>query len=333
MKQRRIVRAGLSLLTMGILAGCGSSAKYAMSTQATADAASYMNASYAAEEYAYDTGDVYESESSASYEGSDTPEVQDTSRKLIKNVDLDVETEEFDSLLQTIQAKTESFGGYIESSNTYNGSYYYGRSSRNASLTLRIPADALNDFLSTVAEVSNITRKSESVSDVTLQYVDMESHKNALETEQTRLLELLDKAESVEDIITIESRLSDVRYQLESMESQLRTMDNQVNYSTVSLYIEEVTSLTPVEEQSLGEKIRLGFLESIRNVGSGIVNFFAALIIKLPYILVWLIILFFAVKLLKALRKAMAGRKEKKPEKKKENEQNQEQTDKEEKQV
>jgi hypothetical protein len=318
---------------MGILAGCGSSAKYAMSTQATADAASYMNASYAAEEYAYDTGDVYESESSASYEGSDTPEVQDTSRKLIKNVDLDVETEEFDSLLQTIQAKTESFGGYIESSNTYNGSYYYGRSSRNASLTLRIPADALNDFLSTVAEVSNITRKSESVFDVTLQYVDMESHKNALETEQTRLLELLDKAESVEDIITIESRLSDVRYQLESMESQLRTMDNQVNYSTVSLYIEEVTSLTPVEEQSLGEKIRLGFLESIRNVGSGIVNFFAALIIKLPYILVWLIILFFAVKLLKALRKAMAGRKEKKPEKKKENEQNQEQTDKEEKQV
>ena len=52
--------------------------------------------------------------------------------------------------------------------------------------------------------------------DVTLRYVDVDSHKKALETEQERLLALLEKAENVEDIITIENRLSDVRYELEN---------------------------------------------------------------------------------------------------------------------
>ena len=68
---------------------------------------------------------------------------------------------------------------------------------------------------------------------MTLQYVDLESHKKALTTEQDRLIELMEQAETVEDIITIEGRLSEVRYQLESMESQLRTYDNKIDYSTV----------------------------------------------------------------------------------------------------
>ena len=107
-------------------------------------------------------------------------------------------------------------------------------------MTVRIPAQQLDAFLSSVSEVSNVISRNDSVSDVTLQYVDMESHKKALTAEQDRLLELLEQAESVEDIITIESRLSDVRYQIESMESQLRTLQNQVSYSTVYLDIQEV---------------------------------------------------------------------------------------------
>ena len=95
-------------------------------------------------------------------------------------------------------------------------------------MTARIPAKRLDEFVQRVGEQSNITNKEERVEDVTLQYVDLESRKKALATEQDRLLELLEKAESVEDIISIEARLSDVRYELESMESQLRTLNNQI---------------------------------------------------------------------------------------------------------
>lgn len=83
-------------------------------------------------------------------------------------------------------------------------------------------------------------------------------------TEQERLMTYLEQAESIEEMMTIESRLSDIRYQLESMESQLRTYDSQIEYSTVSLYISEVVELTPVEtkEQTTWERISEGFYEA-----------------------------------------------------------------------
>ena len=65
----------------------------------------------------------------------------------------------------------------------------------------------------------------------------------------------MEKAESIEDIITIEQRLSNVRYQIESMEAQLRTYDNKVDYSTVHLDVSEVKELTPVHEETLWERI------------------------------------------------------------------------------
>lgn len=266
---------------------------------------------YAASEGSYDMEEPAES-SEEGMEGSKSPEVADTKRKLIKNVDLEVETEEFDTLLSTVERKTEQLAGYIEESYTYNGSEYRGRKNRNANLTIRIPAEKLNTFLSEVADVSNVISRNDRVTDVTLQYVDMESHKKALVAEQNRLLELLEQAENIEDIIAIESRLSEVRYQIESMESQLRTMDNQVSYSTVYLSIEEVKQLTPVKEQSIGEKIATGFWKSLVNVGTGLLNFGIGLIIGLPYILLWGVIIVIAVLIFRAVFKKRPDKKEKK---------------------
>lgn len=95
----------------------------------------------------------------------------------------------------------------------------------------------------------------------------------------------------MEDIITIESRLSEVRYQIESMESQLRTYDNQVDYSTVVINISEVVELTPDVEESAFDRISTGFRRSTLNVISGIREFFINLIIFIPYILIWGIVI------------------------------------------
>ena len=223
-----------------------------------------------------------------------------------------METETFEELLATITEKTNGFSGYIEESYTYNGSNYYGRGTRNASMTIRIPAQQLDAFLSSVSEVSNVISRNDSVSDVTLQYVDMESHKKALTAEQDRLLELLEQAESVEDIITIESRLSDVRYQIESMESQLRTLQNQVSYSTVYLDIQEVEKLTPVEEQTRGEMIREGFVDSLYGVGNGLLDFGMAVIIDLPYLVVWAAVILLVILIIRLLRKRRKNKEQKK---------------------
>lgn len=273
------------------LAGCGGSSngmKEAAYDTAAAEAGEAPADDVA---YEYEAAVTEDGMMDAGAGGSEAPRVADVNRKLIKTVNLQVETEAFDELLVAVGNRTEGLGGYIEESYTYNGSQYYGRGTRNASMTIRIPVEKLEEFLSDISEASNVISRNDSVTDVTLQYVDMESHKKALVAEQDRLLELLELAENVEDIISIESRLSEVRYQIESMESQLRTMDNQVSYSTIYLSIEEVKQYTPVAEQSIGEKIVTGFQRSLVDVGNGFVNFGVGVLINLPYIVVWAVIL------------------------------------------
>lgn len=243
-------------------------------------------------------------------------------RKLIKTVNLSAETEQFDVLVPALEQRVAALGGYIEEMSSYNrgGNYsadYIGvKHLRYASMTIRIPKENLDTFLSTVAEQSNIVSRSESVTDVTLQYVDLESHKKALTTEQDRLLELMERAETVEDIITIESRLSDVRYWIESMESQLRTYDNKIDYSTVYLSIDEVEQYTPTETTTVWQRISSGFMESLQGVGRGLSNFAIWFVIHLPYIVVWVIIIVVAIFIIRAVCKGMGKRKMKKKAKK-----------------
>lgn len=236
-----------------------------------------------------------------------------TNRKLIKTVDMNVETKEFDLVMSTIETQVSTLGGYIENMETYNGSTYSGyRSVRNASMTIRIPKDKLNGFLETVSEISNVVRRSENVEDVTLAYVDIESRRNALQTEQDRLLELLGRAESIEDIITIEERLSHVRYELESMESQLRTYDNKVDYSTVYLYIDEVQELTPIVEETAWQRMTGGFVESIQNIGNGAAEICIWLVVHSPYFILYAVFVTVVILIVKTISKRSAAKQQKK---------------------
>ena len=225
-----------------------------------------------------------------------------------------METKEFDPLLENIRSKVEELGGYIESSEVSGSSYYSLYESRRAWMKLRIPSDKLDGFVTVVSELGNVTNKSESVEDITLRYVDVESHKEALETEQTRLLELLEKAESMEDILTIESRLSQVRYELQSYGSTLRTFDNQVSYSTVDIDIREVERVAPVvEELTFFQEIRIRLSDNFYDIGRDLRSFAIWFISSLPYLIIWAVIIVIAVRLVRKLiwKKPFFGRKKK----------------------
>lgn len=295
--------AGMAcLLTAALvgLAGCGSSATDTAATAVTSDYA--MRDSAEAGFY---------SESKAVNEAAAESTQISTNRKLIKTVNMDVETENFEDLNEILYQKVESLGGYVESFSTQGQEGY-----RSSSMTARIPKNNLETFLETVEGSSNITYRQEEVEDVTLAYVDLESHKKMLQKEQDRLLELLEEAETIEDIITLESRLTEVQYQLESMESQLRTYDNQVDYSTVYLNIDEVERYTPQEPKGAWEQIKTGFCENLYAVGRGLKNFFIGFVVNIPFLIVWLvIILIFALIIRGCLRLEKKNTEKKKREK------------------
>ncbi len=205
-------------------------------------------------------------------------------RKLIKTVELDTETEDLDALLAAVTARVSELGGYIENQRVYNGSAYTSRRSRSASLTVRIPAEQLDRFVDHVAENTNIVSRYSYIDDVTLTYVATESRVEALRTEETRLLELMAKAETMSDLLQVEARLTDVRYELESVTSQLNVLKNQVSFSTIHLDIDEVKEYTPVEEETFWQRVSGGFVESLKGIGQGIVEFTVFVLANLPYL-------------------------------------------------
>ena len=150
---------------------------------------------------------------------------------------------------------------------------------------IRIPAENLDQFVSLVGEEANVTSTSESTENVTLTYVSTQSRVQALETEQTRLLELLENAQTMEDLLTIEARLTDVRWELENYASQLRVLDNQVNYSTIHLNVWEVDEPTVIAERTVWQKIGDGFSENAGDMWDGLVNTFIWLITAIPYLI------------------------------------------------
>lgn len=287
------------LLAVSLLTGCGGSAKDSASS---APMASAPKEEAAVEEY-YEAEDMIVEESTAAgvETGATVAETPQVNRKLIRTFDIQIQTKEFDSVLTGLQEKVNELGGYIEQSSLDSGSSYYSHYNRYSYMTVRIPSDKLDQFISNVKENANVTNISESTEDITLSYVDVESRKKALETEQGRLLELLEKAETVEDIITIESRLSEVNYQLESYTSRLRTMDNQVDYSTVHINISEVDRETKVEPKTFWEEVTDEFGDSMYGLGRGFRNFAIWFLGSSPYILLWAAIIGAAVLLLKVL--------------------------------
>lgn len=294
MKKNTILAIITGALVVTSLAGCGGGSNSSTSYKYDNAMSDYSVAEEAAYDYSDDVYEYDESIEENAGEGLEPVEAKETNRKIIKTVHMSTETEEFDKFINNISAKVDALGGYLESTDisgrSINSSSDY---LRNANITARIPSQRLGDFVTHITDNSNITNKSESAEDVTLSYADTKAHVSSLRTEQDRLNELIKEANDIDTLIILEKRLTEVRYEIESFESQLRTMDNKVDYSTVYLNVSEVRKYTPVvtEPLSFSEKVSQGFKESVADVIEGVVNFVAELIIASPYIIVLLIFL------------------------------------------
>ena len=287
------------LMVLSLLSGCGGSS---MAKDAAAPAARQEMAEEAPMMMASGsmTNDM------AGEVGQSVP---NTEQKLIKTIRMETETEDLDALLPQINAKISALGGYVENQELYNGSSYSSYRHRSASLTVRIPAEQLDSFTEDVKGVSNVVSYNESTENVTLRYVSTESRMKALEVEQERLLELLAKAENMSDLLEIEARLTDVRYELESVTSQLRVLANQVDYATVHLYISQVKVYTETEEQTVWQRIGSGFKENLKDMGENLTDFFVWIVTYSPQLILWAVVIAVAVTV---LRKRIAKKRAKK---------------------
>ena len=282
-------------LLLGILSGCGASstsASYAVKEEAMEAPA--MMAGGVANDALTDTS------------RSDSLTLPE-SRKWIITMYLSAETEDLDAMTAALDEHITALNGYVEDQHVYNGSAYSGRRYRSANLTVRIPAENADRFTEEVSHMANVISREKNLEDITLNYVSTESRMTALRTEEARLLELMAQAETMSDLLEIEARLTDVRYELERVTSQLRTYDNQINYATIHLDISEVQEYTPVEEPTLWQRIRDGFGKSLKDLGESLQDLLVFLVVASPFLLVYGIIILAIVLLVRRILKKRPG--------------------------
>ncbi len=183
---------------------------------------------------------------------------------------------------------------------------------RYASITARIPADKLEAAMGMAGELCNVVSRSTDVADVTESYADTEARLKTLRLQEERLLEILSKATELSDVLELESRLSDVRYQIESYEATLRNYDSRVSYSTLHITLQEVVEYSIINSppQTLGQRLSDGFKDSMRMVKNSAENALVWLVTYLPLVLLWAVILAVVVWLvLRLVRRAQKAGK------------------------
>lgn len=259
----------LFLVLLLSLSACGSSSGGTANSAAAGDASADNGWAEAAMDAADTVG------------GADFSAVR-RNAKLILNADLSLETQDFEKSAADIEKMTAEAGGYIESSGTYGDT-----GSRSANYTLRVPQEKFEQFYAQLGENMHAVSRSRSSEDVTEQYTDIETRLATLQTKHERLLSLLEKADKMEDIISLENALADCEYEIDSLTGSKRHYDDLVGFSTFYINLREVQTLTATADGTgfgaqLSQAAKTGargLADVVRGTILGVVMFWPAVIL------------------------------------------------------
>ena len=325
---QRISAVLLAVMMLLSLCACGSR-NYSKQTSTVSGSAvnssySYDVADYAMEEAMMADGDMAygfsavpmaaNSTNTTAARGAESEAPSENPDKIIYSADVTVETTAFDETIGQVSALVEEFGGWIEASSV-SGSNYYQKargtaSTRDASFTLRIPSGRFQELMDSLSGLGNIPYSHIYTENVTAQYYDVQAHLKAYQTQETRLLEMMELAETVEDVITIEDRLTELRYQIESLQSRLNNWDRRVSYSTIALSVKEVREYTPEEKvnPTFGEELAQALKDGLENAGQFLKDLLVLLVEALPVLLLLIPIVWLVIWLLIRIIRKIAGK-------------------------
>lgn len=299
---KRMVSLLLALVLALLLAGCGASKAAGGASDSMAasepEAGYWSNNSKSDDSYDEDGYDA-EGEPAAASDPASRPV------KMIYNGYMEMQTQDFDAAASGIEALVRELGGYFQQSSVSNrgsSSYRYG------SYTIRIPAAQFEAFFQRAGQLCHVTYTNTTADDVSESYYDTEARLETARIKLERLQQLLAKATSMEDIITIESAISETEWDIENLSGTLRHYDALVDYATVNVELSEVYQLSGQDKAvtTFGGRLGQSFVNGLRAVGSALEDF----AVWLAYSWVWLaVIAAAAVIVIRIVRRRGGGKK------------------------
>lgn len=329
MKQRACKLTALTVavfLLLTLLAGCGrSSYNTATDTAASEDYATGVAPEPAEMEEDAGFDSSYATEDSAAYDdaapadqASDSGEKDtDFTKKIIYSGYMYVETTEFDKGLADLSTMVELYDGFLESSDvsgctTTNSDGTTSVIDRYACYVVRIPCDSFQAFMEQAGSIGNVVNNSINAENITSQFTDSEAYLESLQLQEERLLAMMEQATDVDTLVTLESRLSEVRYEIEATTRQLRNWQQQVDYSTVTVNLQEVSVYTPTVSttRTFGQRVSDAFRDGWQSFGRTLGNLAVGLIAIWPGLIILALIVLVVVLLIKRGNKKAAQRRQ-----------------------
>ena len=337
MKTKKILTVLLTAVLVLSLCACGSAKNSYSYSTASGSSADYAYAPYPMEEpaAAYDDYGMYDwdeaeteeyggfsantsSQAASGTNSSTSAATAINPEKIIYSANAQLETTTFDETVAEISRMIDVYGGFVENSSV-NGANYYNRARGNASLrsasyTIRVPSENFLSMMNTLPTLGNVPYTNTYTENVTSQYYDVQARLKAYQAQEDRLIEMMSVAETVEDIITIEDRLTEIRYEIDSMQSRLNNWDRRVSYSTIYLDVSEVSEYTPTEtvRVTYGEKLTAAVKSGLKTVGDFFSGFLLWFVEALPTLILLAVLAGIVLLIIHRCRATKGTRQEKK---------------------
>ncbi|ERI94595.1 hypothetical protein HMPREF1982_00904 [Clostridiales bacterium oral taxon 876 str. F0540] len=193
-------------------------------------------------------------------------------KKVITNASIYIVENDLGKLSQAIHQKTQEFNGYIESEEAFEN---------KITARVRIPADKFDSFVAYTEKGFSVKNKSISSENITDVYVDNEARLKNLRAQEEQVLSILKKANTVEEVLKVQTELYKIRGDAEALEARKKSWDKQVDYATITISADKNVI---VEET---KKTIIGGSDFIKSIGKGFSNTSVALILAIEHILIF----------------------------------------------
>ena len=235
---------------------------------------------------------VFIDEAAVSQEQTAAVEEVQGEQVVLRTAERTLESSSFDQSLSYIQNLVTEYQGYFEQSTVDGQSFEEGGQGRAAELSIRVSSESLDDFLTSLDAVCTVTYKSESAQDISDRYYDVETRLESYRVQMERLNQLLGSA-SLEDMLLLEDKRTEVQQEIDSLEGQLKSWYSQAQLSTVYVTLREVKVRDQVRStgDSLGERVKTAFYDSVNWLNGFLQDAAVVLAIAAPVLVVLIPIL------------------------------------------
>lgn len=221
------------------------------------------------------------------------PEIKDQ-RMIIKTGSLSLDIEKYDDTEVKILEIVKSQGGFVsKSNNTVNAS-----GSKSGTITVKVPADKFDLLVFEISKIGKVVNQNIQASDVTEEYIDLESRLKTQKELEQRLIKLLDeKAVKLSDVIEVEEKLASVRQKIESIEGKMKLLKSQSDLSTLTINVFEPSILST----SSGGGFFYELKQAIKKGLSGFTKVLAVLIMFLISVIPVLLLAYILYRIIKLI--------------------------------